>query len=94
MTKDQWLQIRNQQEIPLTVFFAFYREQGGMVADLFEFNKLFQSLSVTRRIIFTQNGVEKQREISYETAVHKLHRYYDNKFGTGCAFQTTAGSRG
>lgn len=77
MTKDQYINIRNQSEIPLSIWFEYYRERGGIITDITEFDKLFTK-SIIETPIYITNG--KPRQVTLTTALNNFYKYYNTKF--------------
>ena len=77
MTKEQWESIRNMEEIPLYVWFEYYRENGGYLANLAEFESQFYQIPL-QQPIFIKSG--RQIVVNFHTAVNRLLDYYKNKF--------------
>lgn len=76
MTKDQWLQIRDKEDIDISVFFEYYKEKGGYVTDLQDFERYFIKLGQTHTFLIKGRMIR----MDYSTAVKKLYDYYNNKF--------------
>lgn len=77
MTKEQWIQIRDQFHIPIEVWFDYYRERGGSIQDLQTFTITFYEILPKNHIVQTNKWT---RKITFETAVKQLFEYYNNKF--------------
>jgi len=75
MTKDQWLIMRDREEIPLVIFFEYYKEKGGVVTDFQSFSEIFM---VIQGKTFTQNNVQKG--INFNTCIFNLNNFYNQKF--------------
>jgi hypothetical protein len=75
MTKEQWLTVRNQPEIPMDVWFSFYKEKGG-IADRALFDQMFVR-GIWEQPIFVKLG----KKITFEGCIRKIHDHYNAKFG-------------
>lgn len=76
MKKEEWESIRDQIKFPTGVWFSFYKERGGTIDDIKEFERVF--LKVMGKIVVCTDGAI--REITEESALHKIKSYYDAKF--------------
>jgi len=76
MTKDQWLILRNQQELPMSVWFEYYRENGGLIQDFNDFVEQFSLLLLRPRLL--SNG--RVIHINLATAWNRISKYYNKKF--------------
>ena len=74
MTKNEWEHLKKQVEIPMYVWYEFYKEKGGKLNSMGEFEQIFT------QIIFTNVNINGKRT-NYVTALNQLFKYYDNKFG-------------
>lgn len=78
MTKEDWLDIRKREEIPLSVFYEYYLDKRDKraVISLVEFEQLFpQFMSFGIALIGT-----KVISTSFESVIHKVYNYFDEKF--------------
>lgn len=73
MTKKEYIELRNQPEIPLDIWFEYYQERGGTL-DKEEFIQIFS-------ILMTQETVTATKVINFHTALNNFYRYYNQKFG-------------
>ena len=78
MTKEEWLKISQQEELPLHVFYEYYLEKGGTFMNLLKFEEIFSSLIINGPIIL---GAGKPVvHITHVSAIGRLFRYYNEKF--------------
>lgn len=75
MTKKEWEKQKPNKEIPISLWFEYYRENGGILSDIHEFEKIFVELMMSPVLI---GG--KIINLKYSTAIKKLYEYYENKF--------------
>lgn len=75
LTKEQWDLIKIQTEIPIEIFFEFYKEKGGYIEDLNTFIGILH-YSITNGIV--TNG----KIVSYQSMIRNLYNYYDQKFSS------------
>lgn len=73
MTKDEWKYLQGQVEIPIYVWYEFYKEKGGKLTSMNEFEQIFT------QIIFSDSYINGKRT-NYVTALNQLFKYYNNKF--------------
>ena len=59
------------------MFFEYYREVGGIVDDLGEFERLFVDI-LSKSPMFISNG--RPKEVNYNTAITRMFQYYFQKF--------------
>ena len=74
MTKEEWINLKTKEEIPLEIFYTYYTEMGGSL-NFQDFQTFFVSL-LTSPIAFSYNN----KIINYETSIKRLYNYYDKKF--------------
>lgn len=77
MTKEQWHQVRNLEEIPVFIWFEYYKESGGIIDDLDMFQNMFFRILVRQPIVACTRGAVM---VNFTTAVGRLNEYYENKF--------------
>lgn len=77
MTREEWTYYRKQYEIPIEVWFNFYRDRGGTIDDLQVFTVQFHNIIPRGLTIKTNNWT---KEVTYASAIRALFNYYDNKF--------------
>jgi hypothetical protein len=82
MTREDWILIKNQESWDIPLFYAFYREVGGLLDNIVEFERLFFDMcAFPRQIIVTDNnGNSKEKELSHATAIRKIIKFYNEKF--------------
>lgn len=79
LTKEEWEHWREMPNIPIDVWFSFYKEKGGHLESVDEFTQVFLTLVNNSMVVTNSDGVKKQ--ITAATAWEKMKVYYDNKFG-------------
>lgn len=79
LTKEEWEHWREMPNIPIDVWFSFYREKGGYLDNIEDFTNIFLTMVNNRMIVEGSDGVMK--EISARSAFSKMKEYYDVKFG-------------
>lgn len=77
MTKEQWLAIRELEEIPKEVWFEFYKEQGGLIDNIDIFFQMFSEI-VAQQAIMIKNM--KPWYVNFNTALSSLYSHYNTKF--------------
>lgn len=77
MTKVEWEEIRNMNEIPISLWFEYYTEMGGFIKDINEFQSILWQV-LAKGLIFIVQG--KPRRLSFDSAVNRIYEYYSNKF--------------
>lgn len=75
MTKDEWLETRKKPEIPMDVWFSFYKEKGGK-ADRNFFEEMF-ARAIFQEPIFVKLG----KKVTFASCLRNLFNYYNTKFG-------------
>lgn len=79
MTKEEWLRVKREPEIPLGVWFSYYKERGGTYDDPIFFEQAFNQAMIQEPIIVYQ-GSERMRQVTRESARYCLMSYYDSIF--------------
>jgi len=77
MTKEQFLFILKQPEIPMEVWFEFYRERGGSIPDLETFTHVFSI------ILWNESHIQvgdTMKQVTLGSAFKNFHDYYAKKF--------------
>lgn len=77
--KESYMRIREEEEIPLSLFYEFYKDKGGLDISLEEFEAIFpQFMQRTMGgMINTKNGV---KFIDFKSIVDKVYKHFDEKF--------------
>lgn len=79
MTKEEYQEMLKHPIIPMYAYFDYYREKGGLIADINEFQTIFTVMLDNR---FTVDGSDgNMKEVSPESAYRRFCEYYNNKFG-------------
>jgi hypothetical protein len=86
MTKQEWLKVRQQDELTIGVLFTFYKEMGGVLADIITFQNYLWDCCLRPHIIVQ----DKFLRVTHETIIHKVFRYYDQKFKLCTNYETTS----
>lgn len=76
MTKEQWLKTRAEEDLSIGTIFTFYKEMGGYLIDIVEFQKYLWDVCL-RPSVIVDNSFKR---VTHETVVHKIHKHYDKKF--------------
>ena len=79
LTKEEWEHWREMPNIPIDVWFSFYREKGGYLEDINEFSNIFLTFVNNRATVKGSDG--QMKEITPSGAFGKMREYYDAKFG-------------
>lgn len=74
MTKEQWLLTREKPEIPMDVWFSFYKEKGG-VADMHLFEQMFVN-GIFQKPVFVKLG----KQVTFASCLNNLFAHYNKKF--------------
>ena len=82
MTKEEYIVIRNGEEIPLSLFYLYYTEtslNNRNIVTLEEFEVLFPKFmgSFMGGAIITKNGV---KYIDFQRIVAKVYNYFNKKY--------------
>lgn len=80
MDKQQWLKLRNETELPSWVYFEYYKDKGGIITELQQFEKILYNLIAQRVPIM--NSEQHPTLISFNSVIEKTHKYFNEKFGT------------
>lgn len=80
MTEQEYLQLREQPEIPMSAWFDFYKEKGGAIYDIVEFEKTFTTLIINQSVIATV-GSPTMKQVTLKSALDKFYQHYNEKFG-------------
>lgn len=78
MTRERWLEVKKLQEVPMDVWFDYYREMGGMVNNISLFIEAFSHMIHNQNIVL--NSKNKVVELNFNSALRRLYNYFDNKF--------------
>jgi hypothetical protein len=79
MTREQYLIMIQQPEIPMSLWFEYYLDRGGVVRSFEEFERVFSILMWNESTMKSSNGQMKQ--ITFGSALRNLYEYYNKKFG-------------
>lgn len=77
MTKEEYLKIREQPEIPMPIWFEYYQERGGLL-DYEEFVKTFTTFTWNQSVVRSRFGL---KQITLNSALRNFFEYYNQKFG-------------
>lgn len=80
MTEQEYIQLREQPEIPMSAWFEFYREKGGVIDDIVKFEEVFTTLLVNQSVISTV-GSPTLKQVTLKSALDKFYQHYNQKFG-------------
>jgi hypothetical protein len=80
MTEQEYIQLREQREIPMSAWFEFYREKGGTLDDIVKFEEVFTTLVVNQSVIGVV-GSPNLKQITLKSALSKFYQHYNEKFG-------------
>ncbi len=75
MTKDRWQVVRNLQEVPMDVWFEYYKEKGGATAAQDVFEKAFVNFIAVK--FLAPNGWVYP---NFRGALNRLYKFYNEKF--------------
>lgn len=79
MTKENWITVRQMEEIPLSIFFHFYLERGGVITNFMTFSSYFTRMCGQEPNVYTKNN--EYKKVTYGSCLYKMFTYYDIKFG-------------
>lgn len=79
MTKEEYLLLIKKPEVPIELWFAYYREMGGIIEEINEFAQIFSTILWNQSEILGSDGVMKK--VTPQSAFNRLHSYYHKKFG-------------
>lgn len=74
MTKEQYLIIRTMPEIPMDIWFEFYKERGGILQRV-DFDNIFST------IIWNNSITINMKQVTLSSAINNFYSYYNEKFG-------------
>jgi len=82
LTKDQYVLIREQEEIPVSLFYEFYVDKApdpSKVITFEEFEKVYPQFMATlgNKIMITPSGT---KTITFEGAIEIVYKHFDKKF--------------
>lgn len=77
MTKQEWQVARSSTNIPMEMWFDYYKDRGGTINDIWQFEQIFTSLIANESLIITNHG---QKQITFTSAINSMFNYYDTKF--------------
>ena len=82
MTAQEWQILRSQEELPVTVLFDFYKEKGGTIIDIMQFQRHLYYFYINGKdsdgtTVVVGNGFHI---VSYDTMIHKLFNHYNKLF--------------
>lgn len=78
MTKQRWEHVRTLKEVPMDVWFEYYKEMGGMLPDQETFEEVFVRLIASGKVIINSKGTPV--EMTFPGALDRLYKYYNGKF--------------
>lgn len=78
MTKEIWLSVRGKRELPVEVWFEFYKEKGGTLNSIDVFYSMLGAMFASEPVIRCKDGVERQ--VTAISALNKIHIHYDQMF--------------
>lgn len=73
MSKTEWDNTKTMTEIPMHVWYEYYKENGGKLDSIAQFEQVFTKVIIGGGII---NG----KVTNFVSALNRLYRFYDNKF--------------
>lgn len=79
LTKEEWEHWREMPNIPIDIWFSFYKEKGGYLDNIEDFTDIFITMINNSMVVEGSDGVMK--EVSARSAFNKMKEYYDTKFG-------------
>lgn len=77
MTKEIYIELRDQQEFPLSLFWEYFKEKGGKYEER-EFMEQFPKYMFSNVIVLGENG---PRGFNYEKSIARIINYFNSKFG-------------
>jgi len=79
LNKEEYIAMRELEEVPLSLFYEYYIEKGGTFP-LITFEKAFPNfcLQVEGKTLFTNTGI---KHFSLDRILQKIYYYYNKKFG-------------
>ncbi len=78
MTAQRWEHVRTLKEVPIDVWFEYYRDCGGTLQYESAFARLFGEIISRNTMIKNSKGNLVQ--VNFATALNRLYEYYNNKF--------------
>lgn len=76
ITRERWIIVREMEELPADVWHEYYLEKGGSIKGFSPFWQIF----VEYVLGLTRVDIAKNKELSFDSAIRRLHRYYNEKF--------------
>lgn len=82
MNKEEYFSIREQEEIPVSLFYEFYVDKAqdpSKVMSLVEFEQVYPQFMATfaNQIMLQPSG---PKTITFEGAINKVYKHFDEKF--------------
>lgn len=90
ITQNEWHGVRNHEHWPIELFYSFYKEKGGYINNQVEFENAFTRICTQMPHVITNHGIFMG--VTHETAILKMFKHYDNKFGKYPGDTTTGSS--
>jgi len=83
MNKEEYIKIREEEAIPLSLFYEYYIEKcvdNRLVKTLEEFEEYFPQFmaNFARQAIITQNGI---KFIDFTSITEKIYKHFNEKYG-------------
>lgn len=78
MTKEQFIELMRSPEIPMRVWYEYYRERGGHIAAFDQFEYVFSVAIWNEEMVL--NSKKQLVKLSFQKAVESLYNYYKTKF--------------
>jgi len=78
MTEEQYLMVRDLPEIPMEIWYMYYRERGGTMTSFDDFKTAFAAFVWNQATMEGSDGSMKQ--ITLKSAYDNFYRYYNEKF--------------
>lgn len=73
MTKEEWNKVLKMNEVPIYVWYEYYKENGGYLNSISQFQNVFDQMITSTNIL---NG----KVTNFNTALKRLYSFYNEKF--------------
>lgn len=81
ITKEEWLKIRNEEELPLRVFWSFFDDKKPNKITLTEFEQAFPKYAINHQMLPYPNTAGNPCRFSMQMTLRNIYEHFDKKFG-------------
>ena len=80
ITKEEWVKIRNEEELPLRVFWSYFDDMKPGKVTLQQFEQSFPRYAAQYHAIPYPNTKGQPCTFNMETTIKKMYDHFDKKF--------------